>query len=38
MILKKAVNPKKENGYSQRHFSLTPVGSKTYSDFLKEVK
>lgn len=32
------LRPKKENGYSQRHFSLTPVGDKTYSDYLKEVK
>lgn len=32
------LRPKKENGYSQRHFSLTPVGGKTYADFLKEVK
>lgn len=32
------LRPKKDNGYSQRHFSLTPVGGKTYADFLKEVK
>lgn len=32
------LRPKKDNGYSHRHFSLTPVGGKTYSDFLKEVK
>ena len=32
------LRPKKDNGYSQRHFSLTPVGGKTYADLLKEVK
>lgn len=32
------LRPKKENGYSQRHFSMTPIPPKTYSDYLKEVK
>ena len=32
------LRPKKDNGYSQRHFSLTPVGCKTYVYLLKEVK
>lgn len=32
------LRPKKENGYSKRHFSLIPVGGKTYTDYLKEVK
>ena len=33
------LRPIKENGeLSGRHFSLTPVGDKTYADYLKEVK
>lgn len=33
------LRPVKSDGeMSGRHFSLTPVGDKTYADFLKEVK
>lgn len=33
------LRPVNNNGeLSGRHFSLTPVGDKTYADFLKEVK
>lgn len=33
------LRPVKSDGeLSGRHFSLTPVGDKTYADFLKEVK